>query len=187
MKKTVPAAIILCFALMLTSCAANDTAPELVSGGQTKVAAGKNASGGGQNNASDEYGITFNGVKLTLDAEVNPLVKALGKEYVYTKNFSCAYIGADTTYDYKSLIIYAQQNDGKEVVNTIEVRDDKADCFGIKIGQTFDDVKKSLGEPVATEGYGIIYRKDGQELQFISDGSGKIIFILYTHDTSEAN
>ena len=188
MKKIIPAAVVISLALMLTACSASkDTTPERVEGGQTKVSsAGSAASSEAGNTESDDgFNLTYNGVRISLDAEAEPLVKALGKDYMYTENPSCAYVGIDFTYDYKSFILYAQDRSGKVVINTVEVRDDTVDCGGIKIGQTLDDVKKVYGEPSTVEEFGIKYTKNGKELQFITDGSGKVIFILYTHVTAE--
>lgn len=190
MKKTIPAAILLSMALMLTSCSAGkdgDNTPERVSGGQTKVSSTENAAtaASGESKADPAFSLTYNGVKIRLDDEVAPVVKSLGKDYVYTQNPSCAYVGVDITYDYKALILYCQEKNGKEIINTVEVRNDTVDCGGIKIGQTLDDVKKIYGDPASSEEYGIVYEKDGLELQFITDNSGKIVFILYTHVRTE--
>ena len=140
MKRLIPAAAVLSLALILTSCAAsNDTTPEKVSGGQTKVAASASDASGNAGNkaAEDGFNITYNGVRIALDAEAEPIVKALGKDYMYTENPSCAYVGIDFTYDYKSFIIYAQERNGKVVVNTVEVRDNTVDCGGVKVGLFF--------------------------------------------------
>lgn len=188
MKRLVPAAVLLSVALMLTSCSASkDTTPERVSGGQTKVAASENnaSANAGKNTADSSFNITYNGVRIDLDTEAEAIVKAIGKDYTYTENPSCAYTGIDYTYDYKSFIIYAQEKSGKIFVNTIEVRDDTVDCGGVKIGQTLDDAKKVYGEPSSVEELGIVYIKDGKKLQFMTDGTGKIIFVLYAHVTDE--
>ncbi|MBO4450406.1 MAG: hypothetical protein J5777_07450 [Clostridiales bacterium] len=186
MKRLIPAAIALCVLMSMTSCAAsNDTTPELVSGGQTKIAASGASAASDNNQIEDKYYLTYNGVKIVLGAETAPVVKAIGKEYVYTENPSCAYVGIDYTYDYKSFIIYAQTKDGKEFINTVEVRDNTVDCGGVKVGQTLDEAKKVFGTPSSDAEYGIIYVKNGTELQFIADDSGKIIYILYTNETKD--
>lgn len=178
--------------LTLSSCSASssgDNTPERIAGGQTKVSqAGNRPVSDGNNNAAVESGFffTYNGVKLVLDTEVEPVIKELGKEYIYTENPSCAYVGIDYTYDYKSLIIFAQEKGGKIVIDTVEARNDTVDCNGIKVGQSFDDVKKVFGEPTSVEDFGITYVKNGIKLQFLSDGSGKVITISLTHETPEA-
>ena len=117
----------------MTSCTrSNDTTPERISGGQTKIAASEASAASDKNQTEDRFYLTYNGIKIVLGAETAPVVKAIGKEYVYTENPSCAYVGIDYTYDYKSFIIYAQSKDGKEFINTVEVRDNTVDC-GIKI------------------------------------------------------
>ena len=190
MKNKVLAALMISAVLALTSCSGanpGDTAPERVSGGQTKVsaAASETTAAGGQKTASDAFRVTYNGVDIMLDMETAPVVKALGKDYVYTENPSCAYVGIDITYDYKALILYAQNKEGKELINTVEIRTDAVDCGGVKIGQTLDDVKKIYGDPSSTEEFGIVYVKNGIEMQFIADSNGKLIFILLTHEVAD--
>ena len=86
MKRFIPAAAIVCAALIFTSCSSNeDTTPELVSGGQTTVTSADNSisdtSGAmAQGQTEDKYFITYNGVKIVLGDEVAPVVKAIGKE-----------------------------------------------------------------------------------------------------------
>ena len=188
MKRLIPAAVLLSLALMLTSCSAsNDTTPERVSGGQTKVAA--SAKGGsadkGVNAYEGDFNISYNGVRIDLDAEVEPIVKAIGKDYMYTEKPSCAYVGTDYSYNYTSFIIYGQKTDGKVLVSVLEIRDNTVDCGGIKVGQTFDDVKKVYGEPSTDLELSILYVKDGKVLKFASDGTGKVIQIVYAHENAD--
>lgn len=191
MKRFIPAAAIVCAALIFTSCSSNeDTTPELVSGGQTTVTSSDNStsdasSAMAQGQTEDKYFITYNGIKIVLGDEVAPVVKAIGKEYLYTENPSCAYVGIDYTYDYKSFIIYAQTKDGKEFINTVEIKDDTVDCGGVKVGQTLEDAKKVYGTPTSNAELGIVYNKNGTEIQFITDGTDKIVFILYTNPSAE--
>lgn len=188
MNKKIMAAAFISFALLMTSCSANkDTTPELVSGGQTKVAATQNNA---EPNASEKssasgFHITYNSVDVFLDTETGPVVKALGGSPVYTEKPSCAYVGIDYTYDYGAFVLYAQSKDGKELINTIEVRSDKVDVGGAKVGQTLDEVKKVYGTPSSDDETVITYVKDGIELQFITDDSGKVALILYTHVTDD--
>ena len=64
--------------------------------------------------------------------------------------------------------------------------EDFYDMDGNPVGQSFDDVKKVFGEPTSVEDFGITYVKNGIKLQFLSDGSGKVITISLTHETPEA-
>jgi len=188
MNKKILAIAFISFALMITSCSANkDNTPERVSGGQTKVAVTENsgAAKAGENNNASGFSITYNGVKIVLDAETEPVVKAIGGNPVYTEKPSCAYVGIDYTYDYGAFVLYAQSKDGKELINTIEVRSDSVDVCGAKVGQTLEEVKKVMGQPTSDDETAITYVKSGIELQFITDDSGKVVLILYTHETVE--
>ena len=191
MRKLITAAAAIAIILSISSCNASnsgDNTPERVAGGQTKVSQAGNVPGqeGNKNNAEESgFYFTYNGVKIVLDTEVEPVIKALGKDYMYTEDWSCAYVGKDYIYDYKALKIDAQEKDGKVLINNVEARNDSVDCNGIKVGQSFDDVKKVFGEPDSTDDYAISYVKNGIELQFITDGSGKIISISCAHETQE--
>lgn len=188
MNRKIMAAAFISFALLMTSCSANKTStPELVSGGQTKVAAtqGSPDAKPAGNADAGSFHITYNGVEVFLDTETGPVVKALGGNPVYTEKPSCAYVGIDYTYDYGAFVLYAQSKDGKEVINTIEVRSDAVDVGGAKVGQKLDDVRKIYGTPSEDDETVITYIKNGIELQFITDDSGKIALILYTHVTAD--
>ena len=180
MNKKIMAAAFISFALLLTACSANkDTTPERVSGGQTKVTVTE-SSGDAKANKND----TANGVNIVLDAETEPVVKAIGGNPVYTEKPSCAYVGIDYTYDYGAFVLYAQSKDGKELINTVEVRSDAVDVCGTKVGLTLPEVKKILGQPSSDDETALTYVKNGIELQFITDDSGKVVLILYTHETA---
>ena len=187
MNKKIMAAAFISFALLMTSCSANkDNTPELVSGGQTKVSATQNS----QDTNADEkktggFHITYNGVDIFLDTETEPVVKAIGGNPVYTEKPSCAYVGIDYTYDYGAFVLYAQSKNGKEVINTVEVRSDAVDVGGAKVGQTLADVRKVYGNPSSDEDTVITYIKNGIQLQFITDESGKVVLILYTHEVAD--
>ena len=42
-----------------------------------------------------------------------------------------------------------------------------------------------MGQPTTDDETVITYVKSGIELQFITDDSGKVVLILYTHETAE--
>ena len=189
MNKRIMAAAFISLALMLTSCSSadKDNTPERVAGGQTKVSATQNSGDAKSPDSAPVKGfyITYNGVNVALDAETAPVVKAIGGNPVFTKDPSCAYVGSDYTYDYKAFVIYAQSRDGKELITTIEVRSDAVDVGGAKIGQTLADVKKIYGEPVSADEIAATYTKDGTQMQFITDESGKVVLITLSHETAE--
>ncbi len=188
MNKRIMAAALISIALMFTACSAadKDNTPERVAGGQTKVTATQNSNDAKSPDESIKgFYITYNGVNIALDAETAPVVKAIGGNPVYTEKPSCAYVGIDYTYDYKAFILYAQSVDGKEVINTLEVRSDAVDVGGAKVGQTLTEIKKIYGEPASDDDTAITYTKRGTELQFITDESGKVVLIILAHETAE--
>ena len=85
MKRLIPAAIALCIMFSMTSCTrSNDTTPERISGGQTKIAASEASAASDKNQTEDRFYLTYNGIKIVLGAETAPVVKAIGKEYQTT-------------------------------------------------------------------------------------------------------
>ena len=92
---------------------------------------------------------------------------------------SCAFNGMEETYDYKEIVIFADDHDGKNKINTIEVRDPSIDCGGVKLGSSLDDVRKAFGDPTAEELYGLRYEKGHTQIQFIEGEDKTLSSILF--------
>ena len=166
MKKTVKSFLLLMTAAAvmtaMTACSApkeeGGNAPQLISGGTaaTTVAKENNGSAPASQANTGTYGLTFKGVLLTPGMETEKAIKALGEGYVLNSVDSCAFNGKESTYDYKEIVIYTDDHDGTDKINTIDVRDPSVDCGGVKIGSTLDDVKKVYGEPTSEESFNLI-------------------------------
>ncbi len=189
MKKTVKSFLLLMTAAAvmtaMTACSApkeeGGNAPQLISGGTaaTTVAKENNGSAPASQANTGTYGLTFKGVLLTPGMETEKAIKALGEGYVLNSVDSCAFNGKESTYDYKEIVIYTDDHDGTDKINTIDVRDPSVDCGGVKIGSTLDDVKKVYGEPTSEESYGLSYVKDHTQIQFIFADGDKLTSIMY--------
>ena len=178
MRKILAAVTAACVMTVMCACAPKEegsNAPKVISGGTAATVATKegNATSPEQAAKSDAYGVTFKGVLLIPGMETETAIKALGEGYVLNKVCSCAFNGTESTYDYKEIVIFADDHDGKDKINTIEVRDPSVDCGGVKIGSSLDDVRKVYGEPTSEESYGLNYEKNHTQIQFIcAEGKG---------------
>ena len=141
-------------------------APQLISGGTQATVATKESK-------ADP------GTTLTPGMEAKPAIDALGAGYIYNEVMSCAFNGMEKTYDYKEIVLFVDSREGKDKINTIEIKDASIDCGGVKIGSTLDDVKKAYGDPTAEELYGYRYDKNKTQIQFIAGDDKKVMSILF--------
>ena len=157
-------------------------APQLISGGTQATVATKESKADPASTtaaASDTYGLAYKGTILTPGMEAKPAIDALGAGYIYNEVMSCAFNGMEKTYDYKEIVLFVDSRDGKDKINTIEIKDASIDCGGVKIGSTLDDVKKAYGDPTAEELYGYRYDKNKTQIQFIAGDDKKVMSILF--------
>ena len=186
-KKIAAMAVAFSVLSSMAACAPKDegsNAPQLISGGTAASSAAKESKDGKepaqtQQLPGDAYGIIYKGVVLTPGMDTSSAIKALGEGYVFNKVMSCAFNGMEETYDYKEIVIYADDHDGKDKINTIEVRDPSVDCGGVKLGSSLDDVRKVYGDPTAEELYGLRYDKNHTQIQFITGGDKTLTSILF--------
>lgn len=183
-RKIAAAAVAVSVLSVMASCAPKEEetgAPQLISGGTAATVASKegNESAAATQASDDTYGLTYKGVLLTPGMETSAAIKALGEGYIYNKVMSCAFNGIEETYDYKEIVIFADDHDGKNKINTIEVRDPSVDCGGVKLGSSLDDVRKAYGDPTAEELYGFRYDKKNTQIQFIAGEDKTVSSILF--------
>ena len=168
MKKLI--AILLAMVCVLSLCACGGGAPE-TTGGQPKEttpSAGEEA-----------YTCTYEGVKIRLGYDVGDVVSDLGEPKDRAVTESCAFGGNDIVYDYRSVKISANDEEGFERVYCVELVDDMAQTEeGIKIGATAEAVTAAYGEPTTSNAGGVIYTKGGVELRFLMK-DGKVTSIQY--------
>lgn len=125
------------------------------------------------------YTFTYEGVKIRLGFDVGDTVSDLGAPKDRAVTESCAFGGNDIVYDYRSVKISTNDEQGFERVYCIELVDDMAQTEeGIKIGATAEDVTAAYGEATTTNAGGMIYSKGGMELRFLMK-DGKVTSIQY--------
>ena len=185
-KKIAAMAITFSVLAAMTACAPKEegsNAPQLISGGTAATTAAKEGGDSKETAASqasaDAYSINYKGVVITPGMETESAITALGKGYIYNKVMSCAFNGIEETYDYKEIVIFADDHDGKNKINTIDVRDHSVDCGGVKLGSSLDDVRKVYGDPTAEELYGLRYEKNHTQIQFIAGEDKTVSSILF--------
>ena len=171
--------------MTMTACspkAEESAAPQLISGGTAATAASKEGNADPAATtaaASDTYGLAYKGTTLTPGMDAQVAVNALGAGYIYNEVMSCAFNGMEKTYDYKEIVLFVDSREGKDKINTIEIKDASIDCGGVKIGSTLDDVRKAYGDPTAEELYGFRYDKNKTQIQFIAGEDKKVMSILF--------
>ena len=183
-KKIAAMAVAVSVLSVMAACAPNaeeTAAPQLLSGGTAATVASKEGkeSAAETQPAGDGYSITYKGTVLTPGMETTAAIKSIGEGYIYNKVMSCAFNGMEETYDYKEIVIFADDHDGKNKINTIEVRDPSIDCGGVKLGSSLDDVRKAYGDPTAEELYGLRYEKGHTQIQFIAGEDKTLSSILF--------
>lgn len=172
--------------LSAASCASGDedTAPVVLSGGQTaESAAGGNEADTEDTAAeetSDAFVFTYNGVSIAMNAPADSIIEALGDNYTYFEAPSCAYEGMDKVYTYNSIVVRSYTRDGVDYIAAVELKDDTVSTAeGIRIGSTEDDVRAAYGEDGQPGTAGIEYTKGDSFISFIFE-NGAVVAITYT-------
>jgi hypothetical protein len=120
-------------------------------------------------------GFEYPGIGMKADG----VLDALGEAKSRVVSASCAFGGNDIVYDYRSVKISANDEEGFERVYCVELVDDMAQTEeGIKIGATAEAVTAAYGEPTTSNAGGVIYTKGGVELRFLMK-DGKVTSIQY--------
>ena len=172
-------------ALSIAACASEDedTAPVVLSGGQTAESAeGSGAQEAGETAAAsaDAYVFTYNGIEIRMNAPANGIIEALGDGYTYFEAPSCAYEGMDKVYTYNSIVVRSYTMDGEDYIAAVELKDDTvATAEGIRIGSTEDEVRAAYGEDGQPGTAGIEYTLGDSFISFIFE-NGKVVGITYT-------
>lgn len=176
-KFFVVAAVVAAGAALLCACgssAAGDSG-NAESGGQS---AGTTA-------ASSGYTFELNGVTIAMNAEMAPIVEALGEADSYFESESCAFQGLDKVYAYGSVQISTYPVDGVDYVYTVVLKDDTVETpEGIMIGSATEDVIAAYGDADTQTDTALSYTKDDSILAFILD-NGTVTDITYTAVTDE--
>lgn len=168
----------LCLAL-LAGCGGNtnnsQTGDGNASGGQSQ---NTNTTGG---DAQDTAAFVFtnNGVEVKMNAEADPIVKALGEPVSTYDAPSCAFQGTDYIYTYDGFQINTYPlNDVNYVSSVVLISDAVSTPEGLEIGGTMEDMIAAYGEDY-TEEYGMYTYTRGDSQLAVLIGDGAITSIEY--------
>lgn len=173
MKKTFGMILALVIALSLCACGGGNP--------DTTNPADKDST---QQNSPDTagpegYTFTYKNVQLWIGMDAADAIATLGEPKDRAVTESCAFNGNDIVYDYQSVKISTNDENGYEMVYCIELADDMAQTEeGIKLGASGEAVTAAYGEPATENPGGYIYVKDGMELRFLLS-DGKVTSIQY--------
>lgn len=145
-RNILASAVILSMALSAAACSSGGVEdPEMI-GGQTTISVENNGNEGG-GNVSGDFGFTYSGVKITMNADSAPILSALGDDYSYFESDSCAYQGMDKIFTFPHFAIYTYPDGDKDMVSSVEFKTDAvATEEGIRIASsTRDDVIAAYG------------------------------------------
>lgn len=94
----------------------------------------------------ENFSFTYNGIQITLGAEAEPIIDALGEPRSYTEEPSCAFDGVDKTFYYGSFYISTYPLNGKDFIYSFWFADDSvATEDGIRIGSSQAQVEAICG------------------------------------------
>ena len=116
---------------------------------------------------SKGYVFVANGVTVEVDADMAPVLQALGEPASYFEAASCAFEGLDKIYTYNGFEIDTYPAQDKDLVSAVILKDDSVTTAeGICIGDSLEKLLEAYGEAAQENGM-LVYTKDGMKLCFI--------------------
>jgi len=191
-KKVLGLAMSLIMAMMLAGCGDNSSDSAAISGGTANSAGTSTSSTQGTDNGAGNSGSTeasqatkgyvfvFQGTEVAIDADMAPVLAALGEPKSYFEAASCAFQGLDKQYNYGSFEIDTYPDGDIDRVSAIYFYDDTvATQEGVAVFNSEADMKAAYGEDYKEVSGEIVYSKDGMKLCFIVE-EGEITSIRYS-------
>ena len=125
-----------------------------------------------ENDTSDPetktYTFTSGTTKIAINADVAPILAALGEWRDYAESTSCAFEGLDKVYIYAGFELQTYPMGEKDYVYMIILQDDTvATEKGIRIGAEKATVIEAYGTPNLQTETSLMYTAEGMYLQFI--------------------
>lgn len=137
---------------------------------QEEAEAGEPESGAEEAQTEKGYLFESNGVKISVDADAEPLVDKLGEADSYFEAASCAFEGLDKTYTYAGYRIETYPDKSRDYIACIVLMDDSVSTpEGVSIGNSVEEMKEIYGEASSEDPGMLVYEKEGMELCFIVD------------------
>jgi hypothetical protein len=132
-------------------------------------------------NVTKAQGYVFeaNGVKIAMNAKVEPILKSLGKEKDYFEAESCAFHGLDKTYTYSGFELHTYELDKVDYVASIVFLDDSVSTKeNISLNADKKDVIKAYGDKYTEKGTSYEYQLDKSKITFVFEND-KVASIEY--------
>ena len=128
------------------------------------------------------FSITYNGAEISPDMEMSELLAGVKENYTVSESSACPpFSGKEKLYVFSHIRVQTYEQDGKDYVMGIFLRDDSVAVSGVKIGATVAEMQKALGTDCENAG-GPIYiytAENGSKLKFIvKDGAVASIQLL---------
>lgn len=138
---------------------------------------------GGGNTPADGYVFKKGNVTVAIDADLAPIVDALGEYLYYDEAPSCAHEGKSKYYTYAGIDIESYPKGGKDLVYMIALLDDTVSTVeGLRVGDSREDVIDIYGEPTNDLEKNLLYRAEGMYLNILMTANGKKVSqIQYMH------
>lgn len=153
-------------------------------GGGSDSGSAQSGAPAGESAPGSKYSFTLKGVQIAANAEMAPLVEALGEPTDYFESESCAFQGLDKVYTYGSVIIRTYPKDAVDYVLSVELRDDTVSTGeGVYIGASAEDVTAAYGEPSEQSSAALRYVDGDCTLTFLLT-DGRVTDITYTSDAA---
>lgn len=128
--------------------------------------------------AAKGYVFVAGGVTVEVDADMAPILQALGEPSSYFEAASCAFEGLDKIYTYSSFEIDTYPAKDRDLVSAVVLKDDSVTTAeGICIGDSLEKLQETYGDGIQESGM-LVYEKDGMRLCFILQNDS-IISIEY--------
>lgn len=116
---------------------------------------------------SKGYVFVTGGVTVEVDADMAPILQALGEPASYFEAASCAFEGLDKIYTYNSFEIDTYPSQDRDLVSAVVLKDDSVTTAeGICIGDSLEKLLETYGDGAQESGM-LVYEKDGMKLCFI--------------------
>lgn len=117
--------------------------------------------------AAKGYVFVAGGVTVEVDADMAPILQALGEPSSYFEAASCAFEGLDKIYTYSSFEIDTYPAKDRDLVSAVVLKDDSVTTAeGICIGDSLEKLQETYGDGIQESGM-VVYEKDGMKLCFI--------------------
>ncbi len=156
-------------ALSLVACGSSNDTKVIESSGSGEAATTS------ESTTSTGYVFTYDGTDIPVDADVAPIIEALGEASQYFESPSCAADGIGKLYTYSDFEIQTYPDGDVDRVLYVLLRTDNvATAEGIDLSSSRDDIIAAYGDPTSEVTGSLTYEKDGMSLVFIFDGDSLI-------------